>query len=397
MKKSTIALASVLATAGILLPATAARAQVIEATDTAQAGPDFPFQGEFQGESVASGGAKTPLVAQVVARANGAFRAVFYTGGFPGTPGHMAASRVQVNGTRSGDKVALSGSGFTATLTPTGLTGSGPNQTTISLPKVVRSSPTLGLKPPADAKVLFDGTNITAFRNTAKIDARGLLAVPATTTASYGSYSLHVEFQLAFMPSETGQGRSNSGIIMNTGGFSEIQVLDSFGDVPYADGCGALFSTAAPLVHANLPPLAWQTYDINFTAPVNTGDAIVTVRHNGVVVQNKTILNNRRSTTTLEFQDHTDPVFFRNIWLVPRDSYDFAVYGPTLTLPRERLMARRDGFAVWTGPLEGGAAYPGPRILWGGGIHDILGRQAVTAFRGRIPAAPISLQAAEHP
>lgn len=362
MKKSTVALA----VAGLLLPAAAARAQDIIATDTAQAGPDFPYQGEYLGESVAANGTRSILAAQVVARGNGDFRTVFYSGGFPGAPGHVAASRIQVNGTRSGEKVACSGSGFSASLTRTAITGTGPDQATLNLARVTRSSPTLGLKPPSEAKVLFDGSNVNAFRAGAKIDARGLLGVPATTSATYGNYSLHVEFQLAFMPSQSGQARSNSGIIMNTGGFSEIQVLDSFGDVPYADGCGALFSTAAPLFHANLPPLSWQTYDIHFTAPATTGDARVTVRHNGVIVQNRTILANRRSATTLEFQDHHNPVFYRNIWIVNRDDYNFDSGVTAVPRPNQQL-----------GMPEDPAVFPGPRVLWGGNFRDIAGRQTL--------------------
>lgn len=366
-------------TAGILFSASLLSAQQIVATDTAQAGPDFPFQGEYQGEVTAAGGQKSALVAQVVAQGNGSFKAVLFAGGFPGSPGHLAASRVQATGTRSGDRAPLSGAGYTLSLTKTGITGTGPSQATVSLARVNRASPTLGLPPPTGAVVLFNGTSLSAWRSGAAMDARGLLGVPATTATSFGNFSLHLEFLLPFEPSGRGQGRGNSGIIMNTGGFSEIQVLDSFGDVPYMDGCGALFSTAAPLFEANLPPLTWQTYDINVTAPATTGDARVTVRHNGVIVQNKTILRNRRATTTIELQDHDHPVFYRNIWILNRDDYE----PPTSIKPRERLQARHGGQT----PLDrllvtGGAVHPGPSARWNGIWHDLTGRTALE----RVPA-----------
>lgn len=382
-------------TTGILIPASLLSAQVV-ATDTATAGPDFPYQGEFVGESMAPSGARTPLAAQVSAWGSGSFRAVLYAGGLPGVPGHIASSRIQVMGTRSGDKVTLSGSGYALSITRTLIAGTGPNQVAVNLPRIERASPTIGLRAPAGATVLFDGTNnLSAWRSGAEVDDRGLLGVPATTAKSYGNYSLHLEFQLPFEPANRGQARGNSGIIMNTGGFSEIQVLDSFGDVPYMDGCAALFSTASPLFHAGLPPLTWQTYDINFTAPATTGDARVTVRHNGVVVQDRTILKNRRSTTTLELQDHQHPVFYRNIWIVPRADYDFTQHGITLITHRERLMGRQPGRNSLDRVMLGAAANPGPTVRWNGVIHDFMGHSRLG--RVTIPSAALLPKASTVP
>jgi hypothetical protein len=81
-----------------------------------------------------------------------------------------------------------------------------------------------------------------------------------------------------------------------------------------------------------LPPLSWQTYDIQFLAAAfdaagaRTAPARVTVRHNGVVIHDAvelpgpTGLGDAESPEpgALYLQDHWNPVFYRNIWLLPR-------------------------------------------------------------------------------
>ena len=81
-----------------------------------------------------------------------------------------------------------------------------------------------------------------------------------------------------------------------------------------------------------LPPLAWQTYDIDFTAArFNTqgkkiADARITVVHNGTTVQDDVAIPNKTGGGKAEapvplpilLQNHGNPVEFRNIWLVER-------------------------------------------------------------------------------
>ncbi len=80
-----------------------------------------------------------------------------------------------------------------------------------------------------------------------------------------------------------------------------------------------------------LPPLTWQTYDIEFRAPrFDGGKKIaagrITVRHNGVTVHNDIELTNKTGGGQPEgpqplpilLQDHGNPVHFRNVWLVER-------------------------------------------------------------------------------
>jgi hypothetical protein len=81
-----------------------------------------------------------------------------------------------------------------------------------------------------------------------------------------------------------------------------------------------------------LPPLAWQTYDIDFTAArydaagKKTKNARVTIKHNGVVIYNDLELKSDTPGRHKEgaepdavfLQDHGNPVAFRNIWVVEK-------------------------------------------------------------------------------
>jgi hypothetical protein len=96
--------------------------------------------------------------------------------------------------------------------------------------------------------------------------------------------------------------------------------------------CGGIYQESAPKVNMCLPPLVWQTYDIEFQAVKFDGDgkktspSMVTVVHNGVTIHDQLKL---KATTPggkfnketpepgpLFLQDHSDPVVFRNIWIV---------------------------------------------------------------------------------
>ena len=81
------------------------------------------------------------------------------------------------------------------------------------------------------------------------------------------------------------------------------------------------------------PPLTWQTYDIDFTsaqfntAGAKTKNARLTVRQNGVLVQDNLELkgptpgNGKDEDATggpFYLQGHGNPVYFRNIWVVPK-------------------------------------------------------------------------------
>ena len=132
----------------------------------------------------------------------------------------------------------------------------------------------------------FDGTGVQKWQP-GKLAKDGSLDAEAATKDTFGSYHLHLEFRLSYMPQARGQSRSNSGVYVHD--CYEIQVLDSFGLKGANNECGGFYSIKEPAVNMCLPPLQWQTYDIDFTAPKYEGEqkvtnARITVRHNGVVI-----------------------------------------------------------------------------------------------------------------
>jgi len=197
-------------------------------------------------------------------------------------------------------------------------------------------------KPPSDAIILFDGTNLSQWLSTDntpakwKVENGYMEVVPHSgyihTKASFGDCQLHVEFSEPAPPHGESQDRGNSGVFLM--GDYEIQVLDSYDNKTYADGqAAAVYGQYPPLVNAARPPGQWQTYDIIFHGPrFDTSGKLlrparVTVFHNGVLVQDNVELtgptaHNQRppykpgpDKAALALQDHGDPVRFRNIWI----------------------------------------------------------------------------------
>jgi hypothetical protein len=283
-----------------------------------EGGRDYTLQGEYTGERFG---------AQVVAIGAGRFRVVLYPGGLPGAGGD-AGTAVTANGRDDGDAVALAGD-FDGALRDGTLRVRTASGQSALLRRNERQSPTLGAAPPAGAKVLFDGADLSAFAE-AKLDPRGFLEAGARTREAFGSFRLHVEFRTPFMPDARGQFRGNSGVYLQNR--YEIQVLDSFGNLPEADACGAIYEQRAPDRNMAFPPLVWQTYDVDFEAArfdengAKTAPATVSVRHNGVLIHDRVALAGptgrgepeAQSPGPLVLQDHWNPVVFRNVWLVPR-------------------------------------------------------------------------------
>jgi hypothetical protein len=300
--------------------------------DPDKAGPEFALQGEYEGEIAGKG----KLAAQVVARGKGKFDVAFLRGGLPGA-GWDGKTRHQASAgldDRPGlDAVAalVNGNGWSGDVTvgtPSVFRGKTPEGDKFHLKRVVRKSPTEGARPPAGAVVLFDGSDVKAW-NRGKLVEGHLLAQGPTTKERFRDFKLHVEFRLPFKPTARGQGRANSGVYLQ--GRYEIQILDSFGLAPKDNDCASIYEQKAPAVNLCYPPLSWQTYDVEFRAARfnargrKTANAVVTVVHNGVTVhdraeiQRSTGYGNPEEDTPgpLNLQDHGNPVYFRNVWLVP--------------------------------------------------------------------------------
>ncbi len=271
-----------------------------------EAGPDFVIQGEYEGKL----DGKEKFAAQVVARGSGKFDVYFLTGGLPGA-GWDGKGRKRVQAKTEDDKTVLVDKAYTGRIGGGKLVGKSKDGE-FDLDKVERKSPTLGSKPPEGAVVLFDGTSADAW-NDGKLVEGNLLYRGTSSKQQFAAGKYHVEFRTPFMPKYGGQGRGNSGVYVQ--GY-EIQVLDSFGLNGEKDECGAFYGRAKPLVNMCLPPLSWQTYDIDIKKD-DKGNTVATVLHNGVKVHDNYVL--RKSPpkpASILLQDHGNPVMFRNIWVV---------------------------------------------------------------------------------
>jgi len=270
--------------------------------------------GNWEGEYTTASGEKEAVTAQVIAQGNDTYRALvrYVKSGVEAPP-------LEWLGHREGDKVL-----FTYGDKPIGAIHKG-------------SSPTLGAKPPEGAVVLLDGTNLDAWERwplkwiMVEEGAMQVAGSNLVTKQEFGDCRIHLEFRTPFMPDARGQGRGNSGVYVQ--GRYEVQVLDSFGLEPADNGCGGIYKIATPKVNACLPPLEWQTYDIDFKAPRfdasgrKTQNAVITVRHNGELIHDAVVLetttpggitDKEGATGPLLLQDHHDPVRYRNIWVVPQ-------------------------------------------------------------------------------
>ncbi len=210
----------------------------------------------------------------------------------------------------------------------------------LSIKRIVRKSPTLGKKPPAGAIVLIDGKNFDNMKARSGkwigIDKKdGSIQIPKGGMNSVkkieGDYDAHVEFNCNLRSSARGQGRGNSGFYLANR--NEIQVLDSFGTVTYlGGGCGGLYKFKDPDVMepipslagkkdnafnlASLPPLQWQTYDVEYRVQEDSKKAELTAFHNGIKIHHQVELNHKPGT--FHFQDHGNPVRYRNIWVLEK-------------------------------------------------------------------------------
>src|SRR3954469_5621244 len=310
---------------------------------------DFKIQGEYAGDRVG---------AQVIALGGGAFQAVVLPGGLPGA-GWDGKNKVLMAGKLDGETARFEpakGSRkylgqkpeeFSATskFPPPGqkdYAGTADGSTfkiqtddgkSLELKKAARQSDTMGAKPPEGAMVLFSGSNKDAWMG-GEIDEKTHVLNTEhgniTTKQKFNNYAAHVEFMLPFRPEGRGQGRANSGFYQVL--MYEVQVLDSFGLDGKDNECGGVYTKNAPSVNMCLPPLAWQTYDAEFTNAVAEGGKVVkkarlTLKHNGVVVHDDIEINGKTGGARNDpegtpgpflLQGHGNPLQYRNIWVVEK-------------------------------------------------------------------------------
>ena len=296
-----------------------------------KAGPDHRVQGEYTGKV---GGKKYGV--HVIALGDGGFNAVFYPGGLPGDGWDGdKKNRIRLQGeTGEGDKAPtnLSGKEWNMKI-ENGImtvTSKKSDKALGELNRIVRKSETLGMKPPAGAVVLFDGTNVDQWKG-GRMTEDGLLMESTTSKPKFQNCTIHIEFMTPFKPHARGQGRGNSGFYAQ--GRYEVQVLDSFGLEGNHNECGGIYSVGPPSVNMCYPPLTWQTYDVDFTTAQfdqngkKIKNARMTVRHNGVVTHKDQEIDHRTIASPLRegpepgpvyFQGHGNPVRFRNIWVLPK-------------------------------------------------------------------------------
>lgn len=330
LRKASSWLAPVLLLA-LVVPAMAADRRAAF-TDPAKAGPDFAVQGEYVGPVQQDGERTTDYGVQIIALGDGKFHAVVYRGGLPGAGWDGKRNEGQVDAQTSGGVTSFVLDDGEVTLTiKDGLmtVKDAEGKTRGTLKKVTRKSPTLGAKPPAGAVVLFDGSTADNFQG-GRMTEDGLLMEGVTSKQKFQSFKLHMEFCTPFMPHARGQGRGNSGFYAQ--GRYEVQILDSFGLEGRDNECGGIYTIGPPKVNMCLPPLSWQTYDVDYTAAEyqdgkKTKDATMTVRHNGVVIHEDQKLDHATTGHPVGegpepgpvfLQNHGNPVRFRNIWVVEK-------------------------------------------------------------------------------
>lgn len=210
--------------------------------------------------------------------------------------------------------------------------------------RVTRVSPTLGAKAPEGAEVLFDGSNLDCW---GAVEEKEWLkgTRPASEAASivdgylevipgqgslvskeyYKDYHMHLEFRLL------GE-KTNGGVYLQSR--YELNIGDSWGGSGNPPGTFGNIKTPeypAPAFNYALPPLVWQTLDVDFTAPRLNADgkkvsnAKVTMYLNGKLIYDDVEVEKVKGaagklgdaeTGPVYLQEHGTAYQFNNIWLI---------------------------------------------------------------------------------
>ena len=221
----------------------------------------------------------------------------------------------------------------------------------VDMQQFFRSSPTIHAPPPQGAIVLFDGSHLNAWTKVMerdwliggppadnwKIIPGGILEVvphaadqyeSIITRQKFGDLKLHLEFRLL-------GAATNGGIYLMSR--YEINIKDAYGHVggsPIGFGNIAKPINLQPDVNPSLPPMQWQTLDIDFRAPrfddsgnVKTENARMTVLHNGISIYRDVAIESLKGSTAkigeaavgpIYLQEHGTAYQFRNIWVIDK-------------------------------------------------------------------------------
>lgn len=211
--------------------------------------------------------------------------------------------------------------------------------------KVDRSHKVVGRQPPAGSTVLFDGSGTEQWVNGQTHN--GCLMAGTRTKKIFRDFCLYLEFLAPLKPEPPvcHPHRGNSGVF--AAGAYEVQLIDTFAaDLdpeawaempmlkPANTWCGSIYGIRAPTVNMCLPPLEWQSLEIEFRAARFDGGkkvspAVMTVTQNGVVVQDAVTLPSgtgggpegpraEAPHGPIVLQNHGNPNLFRNIWVIEK-------------------------------------------------------------------------------
>lgn len=331
--------------------------------DSQAIGVEAKLQGEYAGKA-----GDERVGVQVVARGDKSFHALVLDGGLPGDGWDGGRYGLLESGPLANGRVEFrspSESGMKAILDDNGLTLERGDRK-IVLKRVERKSETLGRQPPRGAVVLFGGEkpNMDAFEERKDIEGMtaprmfdGHMMAGAVTKRKFRDYTLHVEFMTGWEPQNIPWRRADAGIYMLSR--YEVAIGDSFGfdfdlsgatspnrpelieggdklsKFPPAKGkgdprvCGSVFTYPCKVPNPCLPPLTWQTLDIEFTAPrfddagKKKSKAVISVKLNGHPTVDKLEVNGptphgfkgpETADGPIWFEAFGRRVLYRNIW-----------------------------------------------------------------------------------
>jgi type 1 glutamine amidotransferase len=297
------------------------------------------YTGEYTGKFVVDGKEGAGL-AQIIAEGKGQYRAVLMRGLWK-TAKDIKQIRIELTGKIGTDgNVPLEGNGWTGKLIGRKTLVAKADKGSFDGKWTVRKSPTLCAKPPKGAVILLPfapgkAAELTEWAN------KSWTALPSGamqvgrgsnfTVKKFGSINLHIEWRCPYEPDRRGQGRGNSGVYLQKR--YEVQVLESFGLASKSNDAGSIYRVANTKINASLPPLQWQTYDIEFRAAVIGADGkaktppMMSVKHNGVQTHKDQVLPGKTTAAaasgltpkdSLMLQDHGNKVEYRNVWVVEK-------------------------------------------------------------------------------